>query len=166
MSHGRPPRRPRPIAVNLMAIAQSRATRLTAAELDVVLGPLRSAVAALRQGVANELEWSLAVTAVNIGDAIETQGVVRGLAGHLRSIDLALQEIGKRARSYGDWRPPALYYEERDLLDLLVDLHDHQVKSLSFSEFSRARDKAIAQTRSTPGGRVVDVGQQQGVLAC
>lgn len=165
MTHGRPPRRQRPIAVNLVAIAQSRAARLTAAELDVVLSPLRSAVAALRQGVANELEWSLAVTAVNIGDAIETQGVVRGLAGHLRSIDLALQEIGKRARSSGDWRPPALYYEERDLLDLLVDLHDHQVKNLSFGEFSRARDKAIAQTRSTLGGRVVDVDQHQGVLA-
>ncbi|WP_171022547.1 hypothetical protein [Variovorax sp. 3P27G3] len=130
------------------------------------MNPLRGAVASLRRGVATELEWALAVTAVNIGDAIETQGVVRGLAGHLRSIDLALQEIGKRARSSGDWRPPALYYEERDLMDLLVDLHDHQVKSLSFGEFMRARDKAIAQTASAPGGRVVDVDQLQGELAC
>ncbi|MNX84331.1 hypothetical protein D3C86_1161240 [compost metagenome] len=100
---------------------------------------------------------------VNVGDAIETQGVVRGLAGHLRSIDVALQEIGKRARSSGAWAPPALYYEERDLLDLLVDLHGHQIRSLSFGEFSRACDKAIAQTLNAPGGRVVD--HQQGVLA-
>lgn len=119
------------------------------------MGPLREAVAALRRGVATELEWTLAVSAVNVGDAIESQGVVRGLAGHLRTIDQALLEIGKRARSSGAWRPPALYYEERDLLDLLVDLHDHQVRNLSFGELTRARDKAIAQTRSAPGGRVV-----------
>ena len=165
MTHGRPPRRRRPVAVNLIAMAKARATRLTAAERDQVMNPLRDAVAALRRGVATELEWSHAVSAVNVGDAIETQGVVRGLAGHLRSIDLALQEIGKRARAAGAWSPPALYYEERDLLDLLVDLHEHQISCLSFGEFSRACDKAIAQTRSAPGGSVIDVDQLLGVLA-
>ncbi|WP_157755042.1 hypothetical protein [Variovorax boronicumulans] len=166
MTHGRPPRRRRPIALNLIAMATARAARLTPAERDHVMTPLRDAVAALRRGVATELEWSHAVSAVNVGDAIETQGVVRGLAGHLRSIDLALQEIGKRARSTGAWAPPALYYEERDLLDLLVDLHGHQIRSLSFGEFSRALDKAVAQTRSAPGGVVVDVGRLQGELLC
>lgn len=165
MTHGRPPRRPRPMAINLVNVAATRATLLTQAELDQVINPLRDAVAALRRGVATEFEWQLAVTAVNIGDAIETQGVMRGLAGHFHSIDLALLEIGKRARSTGDWQPPALYYEERDLLDLLVDLHHHQVKSLSFGEFCKARDKAIAQTASTPGGKVVDLDQRRGVLA-
>lgn len=157
MTHGRPPRRMQPMAINLVAMATARATRLTAAERDQVMNPLRGAVAALRRGVATEFEWQLAVSAVNIGDAIEKQGVVRGLAEHLRSIDLALLEIGKRARSSGDWRPPALYYEERDLMDLLVDLHNHQVKNLSYGEFIRARDKAVAQTISTPGGRVVEL---------
>ena len=156
MTHGRPPRRPRPMAINLVNVAATRATRLTQVELDQVINPLREAVAALRRGVATEFEWQIAVTAVNIGDAIEKQGVVRGLAEHLRSIDLALLEIGKRARSSGDWRSPALYYEERDLMDLLLDLHSHQVKSLSYGEFIRARDRAIAQTASTPGGRIVE----------
>lgn len=165
MSHGRPPRRRRPIALNPFLHALDHATKLTRAERDQVMGPLRGAAAALRQGVATELDWALAVTAVNVGDAIEAQGIVRGLAGHLRNIDLALQEIGKRARAAGTWQAPALYYEERDFLDLLVDLHDHQVKSLSFGEFSRARDTAIAQTRSAPGGRVVHVDQPQGELA-
>lgn len=165
MTHGRPPRRTRRMAVNLVDIAAARATRLTQTERDQVLGALRGAVAALRRGVATELEWQLAVTAVNIGDAIEKQGVVRGLAEHLHSIDLALLEIGKRARATGEWRAPALYYEERDLMDLLVDLHNHQVKSLSYGEFIRARDKAIAQTASTPGGCIVELEPQQGVLA-
>ncbi|MDR6521811.1 hypothetical protein J2789_004501 [Variovorax paradoxus] len=165
MTHGRPPRRPRRMAVNLVNIAAARATLLTQAERNQVLDPLRGAVAALRRGVATEIEWQLACTAVNIGDAIEKQGVVRGLAEHLHSIDLALFEIGKRARAGGEWRSPALYYEERDLMDLLVDLHSHQVKSLSYGEFIRARDKAVAQTSSTPGGRVVEFEPQQGVLA-
>lgn len=166
MTHGRPPRRRRPMAVNLVDVALARASRIARPQRDEIMNPLRDAVAALRRGVATELEWALAVTAVNIGDAIESQGVVRGLAGHLKNIDLALQEIGKRARSGGSWRPPALYYEERDLLDMLIDLHSHQVRSLSLGEFTRAREKAIAQTRSEPGGRVVDVDQLQGVLAC
>ena len=166
MTHGRPPRRRGPVAVNIVALATARATRLPPAERDQVMAPLRDAVAPLRAGVASELGWWHAVSAVNVGDAIETQGVVRGLAGHLRSIDLALQEIGKRARSTGAWAPPALYYEERDLLDLLVDLHGHQIRSLSFGEFSSALDKAIAQTRSAPDGRVVDVDvdEPQGAL--
>lgn len=166
MTRGRPPRQPRPMAINLVDVALNRASRLTAAELEQVLSPLRDAVASLRRGVATEIEWSTAASAVNVGDVIEQQGVVRGLAGHLHDIDLALLEIGKRARSGGEWRPPALYYEERDLLDLLVDLHSHQVKCLSFGELQRARDKAIAQTRSVPGGRVICVVQQQGELAC
>ncbi|WP_447775684.1 hypothetical protein [Variovorax boronicumulans] len=146
-------------------MAKARATRLTAAERDQVMNPLRDAVAALRRGVATELEWSQAVSAVNVGDAIETQGVVRGLAGHFRSIDLALQEIGKRARAAGAWSPPALYYEERDLLDLLVDLHGHQIRCLSFGEYSRALDKAVAQTRNAAGGRVIEAAPLQGALA-
>ncbi|MET3371229.1 hypothetical protein ABIC89_000262 [Variovorax boronicumulans] len=153
------------MAVNLVHVARARASRMARPQRDQIMTPLRDALAALRRGVATEFEWAQAVTAVNLGDAIESQGVVRGLGGHFKLIDLALLEIGKRARSVGSWRPPALYYEERDLLDMLVDLHGHQVRSLSFGELSRARDKAIVQTRSAPGGRVIDVDHQQGVLA-
>lgn len=164
MSHGRPPRRRRPVATNPIGLARDYATRLTRAELDQIMNPLRAAVAALRRGVATEFEWMVAVTAVNVGDAIESQGIVRGLAGHLEDIDRALDGIRARAMASGLWQAPALYYEERDYMDLLVDLHGHQVGSLSYGEFRRARDKAIAQTASA-GGRVVDAGQLQGVAA-
>lgn len=164
MSHGRPPRRRRPVATNPLGLARDYATRLTRTEQDQVMNPLRAAVAALRRGVATEFEWMVAVTAVNIGDAIESQGIVRGLAGHLKDIDRALEGIRARAMASGAWQAPSLYYEERDFMDLLVDLHGHQLRSLSFGELGRARDKAVAQTGSA-GGRVVDVGQLQGVAA-
>lgn len=159
MTRGRAPRRQRPIATNPIALAMNRATRLTVAERERIMVPLRAAVAALRQGVATEYEWMMAVTAVNIGDAIERQGIVRGLAGHLRDIDRALKGICDRAMETGEWHAPALHLEELDLMDLIVDLHGHQLRSLSFGEFSQARDKAIQQTY-TDGGRVVPVSQQ------
>ena len=159
MTRGRAPRRQRPVAINVIALAMARATRLTLAERELIMVPLRAAVAALRQGVATEYEWMVAVTAVNIGDAIERQGVVRGLAGHLQDIDRALKGICARAMETGEWRAPALHLEERDLMDLIVDLHGHQLRSLSFGEFNQARDKAIQQTY-TDGGRVVPVSQQ------
>lgn len=165
MSRGRPPRRPRPISLNPMGLAKDYATTLTRAEQDQVMNPLRAAVAALRRGVATEFEWMVAVTAINIGDAIESQGIVRGLAGHLKDIDRALEGIRARAMAAGEWRAPALYYEERDLMDLLVDLHGHQVASLSYGEFTRARDRAISQAASSAGGREVDVAQLHGVAA-
>jgi hypothetical protein len=159
MTHGRTPRRPRPIATNPITLAMNQATRLTVFERERIMVPLRAAVAALRQGVATEYQWMMAVTAVNVGDAIERQGVVRGLAGHLRDIDRALKGICDRAMETGEWRAPALHLEERDLVDLIVDLHGHQLKSLSFGEFNQARDKAVQQTY-TDGGRVVPVSQQ------
>ncbi len=164
MSHGRKLRRQRPVAINPIALAMARATRLTFAEREQIMVPLRAAVAALRQGVATEYEWMVAVTAVNVGDAIERQGVVRGLAGHLKEIDRALQGIRQRAMESATWHAPALYYEERDLLDLLLDLHNHQVRNLSFGEYTRAVDKAVQQTRAA-GGRVFDVGRLEVMAA-
>ncbi|MBO9647391.1 MAG: hypothetical protein J7605_02690 [Variovorax sp.] len=154
MTHGRKPRSRRHVAQNPIGLAKDYATKLTRSELDQVMDPLRDAVAALRRGVATEFEWMVAVTAVNIADAIESQRVVRGLAGHIKEIDRALEGIRARAMSSGAWRAPALYYEERDSMDLLVDLHGYQLSNLSFGEFGRARDKAIAQT-ACAGGRVV-----------
>lgn len=153
MTHGRKPRRPRWGRYNPIDVAHGHATKLTQAEQEQVMIPLRAACAALRQGVATEHQWAVAVSAVNVGDAIESQGVVRGMAGHLHAIDMALQGIRRRAMDDGAWSAPALYYEERDLMDLLLDLHGLQLGSLSYGEYRRAHEKAVAQTLSA-GGRV------------
>lgn len=164
MTRGRKPRQTGVINANPIGRAISNVTKLSDAERETVMAPLRSAVAALRRGVGTEFDWQFAASAVNAGDAIESLGVVRGLAGHLKEIDRALQCIRQRAIESAAWRAPALYYEERDLLDLLLDLHNHQVRNLSFGEYTRAVDKAVQQTRSN-GGRVVDVGQLEGMAA-
>lgn len=160
MTHGRKPRRPRPITRNPFLHARDHATRLTIAEVNQVMNPLRAAATALRCGVATEYEWMVAVSAVNLADSIESQGIVRGMAGHLRDIDMALQAIRRRAMDDHVWRAPALDYEERDLLDLLIDLHGHQVRSLSYGEYCRAYDKAVAQTLSA-GGRLIPPSNQE-----
>jgi hypothetical protein len=164
MSHGSKPRQARVINANPTGRAIASVTKLSNAERETVMAPLRAAVAALRQGVGTEFDWQFAVSAVNVGDAIESLGVVRGLGGHLKEIDCALQGIRQRAMQSATWNAPALYYEERDLLDLLLDLHNHQVRNLSFGEYTRAVDKAVQHTGAV-GGRVVDVGQLEGMPA-
>jgi hypothetical protein len=114
MSHGRAPRRPRRISLNPIALARNNATRLTAAEIGLAIVPLQSAAKALREGVATEWQWSIVASAMNVAQAIEGQGIVKGLAEHLRSAELALQAIERRAMAAGVWKPTALYYQELD----------------------------------------------------
>lgn len=158
MSRGRPPRRPRRISLNPMALARDNATLLTAAEIASTIDPLRAAEKALREGVASEWDWSVVASAINVAKAIEAQGVVRGLAEHLGSAEIALQEIERRAISSGSWQSPTLYWLELDQIRTAVDLHEFQVRNLSYGEFRRAVARAMSEIRST-GGRVVDIGQ-------
>lgn len=164
MSHGRKPRRPGRISMNPIALARNNATRLTADEISLAINPLRAAARALREGVATEWEWAIVVSAMNVAQAIEAQGVVRGLAEHLRSSELALQGIQRRAMANGTWCPTALYYQELDAISEAVDLHEYQMQQLSYGEFRRALVRAEAEIRAT-GGRVVDVGQMEGMAA-
>ena len=164
MSHGRPPRRPRRVSLNPIALAKNSATRLTQAEISGAITPMRAATRALREGVATEWEWSVVVSAVNVAQAIDKQGVVRGLAEHLHSAELALQGIHQRAMASGTWCATALYYQELDHIATAVDLHGFQMQQLSYSEFRHAVLRAAAEIRAA-GGRVVDVGQLEGAFA-
>lgn len=164
MSHGRPPRRPRWISYHPVELARNNATRLTPAEIQKAIDPLRAAAKALREGVATEWQWAVVASAMNVAQAIERQGVVRGLAEHLHSAELALQAIERRSMATGMWLPTALYYQELDHIAAAVDLHEFQMQQLSYGEFRRVVVRAEADIRSA-GGRVVDVGQLQGVSA-
>lgn len=158
MSRGRPPRRPRRISTNPIALARNSATLLTDAEIATAVVPLRAAEKSLREGVATEWDWSVVASALNVAQAIEAQGVVRGLGEHLRSADMALKAIERRAMTTGTWRPTALYWLELDQIKTAVDLHEFQMRSLSYGEFRKAVARAVAEIRST-GGRVIDIGQ-------
>ena len=155
MSHGKPPRKSRwPAAVNTMDLVSRRVALVTPADLAEVMHPLQAAFTALRQGVATEWQWSVLASAMNCAQAIEKQGVVRQLAGHLHAAELALQSIYNRAMAAGKWQPPSLYYIELDAIDTAIDLHKFQLQQLSTGEVIKALDYAQTEVRSS-GGRVM-----------
>ncbi|BEP42228.1 hypothetical protein GmRootV15_28170 [Variovorax sp. V15] len=143
-----------------MRLARNGATMLTPAELANTLDPLRAAARALREGVATELDWSIVASAFNVAQAIEQQGVVRGLGEHFRSAELALHGIEQRAMASGEWKATALYYQELDHINTAVDLHEFQLRRLSFSEVNWAVKKAVSEVRST-GGRIITPAAQK-----
>lgn len=155
MSHGKPPRKPRwPAAVNTMDLVSRRVALVTPADLAQVMEPLQTAFTALRQGVATEWQWSVLASGMNCAQAIEKQGVVRQLAGHLHAAELALQAIYQRAMTTGQWKATALYYTELEAINTAIDLHKFQLQQLSTGEVIKALDYAQAEVRSS-GGRVV-----------
>lgn len=150
----RKPRRPRWLPTDTLQLASRRVAKLSASEIADVMQPLKAAFQALRQGVATEWQWNIVASAINCAQAIEAQGVVKGLHEHLHAAELALQGIQRRAMATREWRPTALYYLELDSIRDAVDLHEFQLRQLSHGEAMRAIAYAEAEVRST-GGRVV-----------
>lgn len=157
MSRGRPPRRVRfQPATNMISVVINRATTLTPGELERMMAPVHRSLKALREGVASELQWSTLASSVEIALSIEAQGVVRGLAEHLQSAELALAEIRKRAMATGVWHATALYYQELDDIVEAVRLHEYQLEQLSTREITGAVDPAKMRVRQA-GGQIIDV---------
>jgi len=150
MSRSHKPRkayRPRPIAINTLELAMHRAAKPARADREEVLGMLRQAIKALREGVATELQWSIAAGAVDVAKAIERQGIVRGLSEHLNTATVALQAIYDRAMATGTWRCTALWYHELDALQTFQDLHAFQIHQLGRAEYRAAIDQATNKAR-------------------
>lgn len=148
MNGRKKPRQPRwPARADVISHAIMSATRLTDAEIDDVLQPVESGVTSMRQGQGTLADWSNLATACTIALTIEEQGVVRGLRGHLQTIDAALQAIAKRCDTPRGWQRTALYFHEIDALGDLAFLHRHQLQALSAAEFKRAVDLATARAK-------------------
>lgn len=163
MTHGRKPRRPRYVSLDPMRLARNAATKLTSAEIATTIEPLRQAARLTREGVASEREWALLASAVNVAKAIERQGIVRGLAEHFAQAEEALNGISRRALASGEWKPTALYWQEIEHVNALVDLHAYQLEHLSYGEAHRATRSATAAVHQV-GGRVEIVDQVQEAL--
>jgi hypothetical protein len=151
MANNKKPRkayRPRPIAENPLAIAIHNAAKPAAEDRAEVIGILRNAVKALREGVATEHQWSIAAGSVTVALAIERQGVVRGLSGHLKNIEQALQKIYDRAirEGGGRWIRVTLWFDEIEALNDLVFFHKLQMDRLGRAEFLKAIDAAQKET--------------------
>lgn len=153
MSANKKPRkayRPRPVTADTMALALHFAAKPAAADRNEVLGTLRKAIQALREGVATEHQWAIAAGAVTVALAIERQGIVRGLMEHLTTAGNALQDIYDRAMRTGGgrWIRVTLYFNEIDALNDLLWLHNLQLSKLGRAEFLAAIDKAKKNTVS------------------
>lgn len=150
--------RPRTVTADIVTLAMHRASKPPAEDIEAVLAPMRAAFKALREGVATELQWSVLASSVNVAMTIENQGVVTGLAAHLKAAETALQGIYRRAMHAGAWKPTALYYQEIEAIDEFIPLNKFQLEQLSRGEVIKALDKAEAVIRSV-GGTVIDIDQ-------
>ena len=119
-------------------------------DLEEVLQPLRDAVKALREGVATELQWSVAAGSVTVAQAIERHGIVRGLHEHITTAEQTLQDIYDRALRIGGGRyiRATLYFNEIDALNEFVRLHAFQLDQLGRAEMLAAMDAATKKTRA------------------
>lgn len=148
----------RPVTLDPITLAIHRASKPPAQDIEAVLQPMRESFTALREGVASELQWAVLASSVNVALTIENQGVVTGLAAHLKAAERALQEIYHRAIAGGQWRAAALYWQEIDAIDEFIPLHKFQLEQLSRGEVIRAMNQTEAAIRSCKGS-VIHVDQ-------
>lgn len=149
------PRKPRYEKLcDTMEKVTNRVTLFTQAEVKHLMGPIKAALVAMREGQATELDWQHLVTAAAIGLSIETKGVVRGLFGHFTTADQALERVASRFRGNGTWKPTALWFDELDAITTMVELHEFQIKALSAKEYDQAYEHAVAEIVRV-GGKLV-----------
>jgi len=151
MTHGRTPRRARPVNANPFGAALRGATRLTRAEIAETLAPFRLCEQRLREGTATEDQHAVLYTAVQIGLGIEQTGIVRGLREVFEAAEQALASIRERATKGGAWRATALYASELIAVSEALDMHEFQLAHVSAGELHAVAKKLIARTQSSGG---------------
>lgn len=152
MSGAHKPRRPRwTPAINTLAIATSRASKLSHDQVTAVMEPVQTAHKALREGVATLVQWQVLASAVEMALGIEKSGVVTGLREHFTTAEATLAAIRSRSMQHGAWRPTALYFYELEHIAEAVDLHAFQLGQVSEGELREVARKAVARIRSANG---------------
>ena len=151
MSRNKKPRkayRPKDKCIDTMSLARHFAAKPSKQDREEVLGVLRNAVKALREGVATEHQWSIAAGGVAVAQAIERQGIVRGLHEHITTTERALPAVFDRALRIGGGRyiRATLYFNEIDALNEFVELHTFQLNQLGRAEMLAAIDEAQKHT--------------------
>lgn len=151
MTHGRTPRRARPINANPFGAALRKAARLTRAEIADTMAPNRLCQKRLREGTASEDQHVVLYTAVQIALGIEQIGIVRGLRAIFEDAEQALASIRERATKGGAWRATALHHDELEAVRLAIDWHEFQLRHVSAGELHAVAKKLIARTQSSGG---------------
>ena len=154
MTHGRHPRRARPINANPLGAALRKAARLTCAEIADTMAPNRLCQTRLREGTASEDQHAVLYTAVRIALGIEQTGIVCGLRAIFEDAEQALASIRERATKGGAWRATALHHNELEAVRLALDWHEFQLRHVSAGELHAVAKKLIARTQSSGGSFV------------
>lgn len=134
--------------------ARMNVTRLKPAELEMMLEPLRRALASARTGSATFQDFVQLTSAMHKARAIDDAGIYRGLRSMLDTVEPVLDAIGERAQVTGTWCGPTLYGPEITALDDLVWAYRLMLLEVTYAEFHRAERLAIARVASE-GGQVV-----------
>lgn len=137
-----------------ITIARMHNTRLTKAEIQRIMVPCRAAVAALRQAQGNYNQWVALCTACHVAMAIEDSGVITGQREIITDAEHALDAIGNRCGgTAAAWKPRACTGPELTALADLVTAHSRQVHELTYGEYTRQFNLAVARV-ATEGGLV------------
>jgi hypothetical protein len=137
-----------------ISTARMHNTRLTPAEVARIMQPCQAALQAMRTASATYHQWVVLCTAGHVAEAIEDGGIIRGQREIISDANTALDAIGQRAGVTPDrWAPPTLRGPELQALADLVAAHSRQVRELTYGEYTRATDLAVARV-ATDGGQV------------
>lgn len=147
-------RRRRAQLTNPIAIALQQASGFTRAELSRIKAQLRGHYDALRTGNGTLHHFAGVCTFVELGLAIESQGVVRGLREQFQSAERFLLKAKGRAEQGGGWVNPVLTGLQLTHLDVLIGLHLFQLRQLSYGEYRSAWRLMVGRVTSS-GGNVL-----------
>lgn len=136
---------------NPLMVFNQHNSKLTPAEVAETMGPLRTAFAHIREGVATHNEYVVLHSIMLIAAEIELMGIVRGLQEHINAALLACESYQARSGHADNWRPSAVHFHELDALREMVDLHEFQLQQLTAREVHQAARRLIARTKSAGG---------------
>jgi hypothetical protein len=137
-----------------ITIARMHNTRLTPPEVERIMGLCRTALAALRQAQGTYTQWVVLCTACHVAMAIEDGGIITGQRDIISDAEQALDAIGARCGlTAAAWTPRPCTGPELTALADLVPAHSRQVRELTYGEYTRQCDLAVARV-ATDGGQV------------
>lgn len=132
-----------------------RALRLTKclppATVDQALRPISICFRSLREGVANEKEWAILVSALNLASALETHALRHGTQGHIKAGLQALEQVMRRAMARQFWMPVEVHLQEIDDIRVAIEIHEDQLRQIDQGAYATASSHATTEVRSKTG---------------
>ena len=147
MSSRRNTRQPRLVHHDQLGRALHLAKCLPPATIDQALRPISICFRSLREGVANEKEWAILVSALNLASALETHALRRGTQGHFTAGLLALVQVMRRAMAKQFWMPVEVHLREMDDIRVSIELHEDQLRQVDQGAYATAFNHVTTEVR-------------------